>query len=105
MRTFFEWIRLVAGTFHAGRRDRELEEELRLHVDLAAEAARRRGQSSDDAMREAHVRAGGTAQAMERMRDQRGVPALSGLGQDLRLALRSLGATPLVTAVAVLSLA
>src|SRR5688572_12258886 len=105
MRTFFEWIRRLAGTFHAGRRDRELEEELRLHVDLAAEAARRRGQSSDDAMREAHVRAGGTAQAMERMRDQRGVPVLSGLGQDLRLAMRSLGATPLVTTVAVLSLA
>ncbi len=42
---------------------------------------------------------------MEQLRDQRGVPVLSGLGQDLRLARRSLGATPLVSAVAVLSLA
>ena len=56
-------------------------------------------------MREARLRAGGAAQAMEQLRDQRGVPVLSGLGQDLRLALRSLRATPLVSAVAVLSLA
>ena len=42
---------------------------------------------------------------MEQLRDQRGVAVLSGLGQDLRLAMRSLRATPLVSAVAVLSLA
>ena len=48
-------------------------------------------------MHEARLRAGGAAQAMEQLRDQRGVPVLSGLGQDLRLALRSLRATPLVS--------
>lgn len=94
-----------AGCLRAGRRDRELEAELQAHLELAAEAARRRGLSAGDAMHEARLRAGGAAQAMEQLRDQRGVPVLSGLGQDLRLALRSLGATPLVSAVAVLSLA
>ena len=100
-----EWIRRLAGSLRAGRRDRELEAELQAHVELAAEAARRRGLSAGDAMHEARLRAGGAAQAMEQLRDQRGVPVLSGLGQDLRLAFRSLRATPLVSAVAVLSLA
>jgi hypothetical protein len=95
MRILLEWARRLAGALRVGRRDADLEEELRLHLELADEHGGR----------EARLRAGGAAQAMEQLRDRRGVPLLSGLGQDLRLAMRSLRATPLVSAVAVLSLA
>ena len=100
-----EWLRRAGGLIGRGRSDGELEEELRSHVELEAEAARRRGHSGEDAHREARLRTGGVAQAMEGLRDQRGVPRLSGTGQDLRMAWRALRATPLVTAVAVASLA
>ena len=45
------------------------------------------------------------AQPREISRDRRGVPLVNGIGPDLRLAVRSLRETPIVTAVAVLSLA
>jgi predicted permease len=90
MRILREWLQRLVATFRPGRRDDDLAEELRAHAALAAETGRR---------------AGGAAQAIEAMRDQRGVPLVSGLGHDIRLAIRSLGATPVVTAVAIASLA
>jgi predicted permease len=86
MRILREWLHRILP----GRRDADLAEELRLHAALAAESGRRES---------------GAAQAMEAMRDQRGVPLVSGLGHDIRLAVRSLRATPVVTAVAIASLA
>jgi putative ABC transport system permease protein len=97
-----EWVSRVLGTVRPGRRDRDLEDELRMHVELAAEEARRRGNAAE---RSARLRAGGIPQAMEALRDQRGVPIMSGVGQDLRLAFRSLRATPVVTAFMIGSLA
>ena len=105
MRTIREWLHRLAGALRAGRRDRELAEELQLHLELAAEEARRQGHTPERAMREARIRVGGIPQAIEALRDQRGIPLLTGLGQDLRLGVRSLRATPLVTAVAIVSLA
>ena len=43
MRVLREWIHRLQGTLLPGRRDADLEEELRLHVEMAAEDARRRG--------------------------------------------------------------
>ena len=105
MRMIREWIHRFAGALRTGRRDRDLAEELQLHLELAAEEAQRQGHGPDEALRLARMRVGGDAPAMEALRDQRGIPALTGLGQDLRLGLRSLGTTPLATSVAILSLA
>jgi putative ABC transport system permease protein len=105
MRMIREWFHRLAGALRSGRRDRDLAEELQLHLDLAAEEAQRHGHAPDEARRQARIRVGGDASAIEALRDQRGIPALTGLGQDLRLGLRSLGATPLTTSVAILSLA
>ena len=41
-----EWIRRLAGSLRAGRRDRSSKQELQAHLELAAEAARRRGLSA-----------------------------------------------------------
>ena len=97
-------IRLLA-TFRPGRRDGELEEELRCHLELAAEHERRRGTPTGAAGRAAVVRFGGVSQGMQALRDQRGVPWLGDLARDLRYGLRALRRNPMVTAVAVLTLA
>src|SRR5688572_28184836 len=100
-----EYLRRLWGTFRRGRGDREVEEELRLHLDLDAEDARRRGDSAADAIRAARLRAGGIPQAMEAMRDQRGLPWLEDFRRDALYALGALRRNPGFAAVAVLTLA
>ena len=90
MRTLLEWVRRLRGTISKDRRDADMEEELRLHAELARE----HGRHND-----------GVVQAMDAMRDQRGLPWLEDLARDLRYALRLLRRTPAFTSVAVLSLA
>lgn len=100
-----EWIHRLWGTLHPSRSDRDLEEELRLHLDLAAEDRRRRGDPPESAVRAARIRAGGVAQAMEALRDQRGFPWLDDLARDLRHGFLLLRANPVFAGAAVLSLA
>jgi predicted permease len=105
MRTLREWIHRLWGTLLPGRRNGDLEDELRLHLELAAEDARRRGLNAADSARAARLEAGGTSQAMDALRDQRRLPWLDDLTRDLRHGLRTLGRTPVFTAVALLTLA
>jgi putative ABC transport system permease protein len=100
-----EYLRRLWGTFRRGRGDREVAEELRLHLELAAEDARRRGGSAADAIRAARLRAGGIPQAMEAMRDQRGLPWLEDFRRDVLYALGALRRNPGFAAVAVITLA
>ena len=48
MSTLREWVSRLWGTLRRNRTDRDLEEELRLHLELAAEDARRRAGSPED---------------------------------------------------------
>jgi predicted permease len=90
MRALREWIQRLLGTLRPSRRDEDLAEELRAHVELAAERGRRET---------------GASQAMDALRDQRGVPFLDNLARDVRYGLRVLGRSPVFTAVAIASLA
>jgi hypothetical protein len=74
MATLREWVARLQGTLRPGRRDADLEAELRLHLELATEDERRRANAGGDAGRAAAIRYGGMAQAMEAVRDQRGLP-------------------------------
>ena len=105
MRMLREWGRRVLGTIDPRRQDRDLEEELRVHLELASDDAQRRGQTPEDAMRAARIRAGGVSQAMDALRDQRGLPSLDALVRDLRFGARMLIKDRWITLAAVVALA
>src|SRR5919199_156373 len=105
MRILREWIHRLWGTLLPRRRDSDLEQELRLHLELGAEDARRRGLNATDSVRAARLKAGGTSQAMDALRDQRGVPWLDDLTRDAQHGIRMLRRTPVFTVVALLTLA
>jgi predicted permease len=85
-----EWCARLWATVRRTRSDGDLEEELRLHVELAAADEQRRGLAPEAAARAARLRAGGIAQAIERQRDQRALPWLEDLWRDVRYAVRTL---------------
>jgi len=85
-----EWLHRLWGFLRAGRRDSDLERELRAPLELAAEDAKRQGAAANDAAREARLRDGNPALAMDAVRDQRGLPWFDDLTRDIRYALRTL---------------
>jgi putative ABC transport system permease protein len=100
MRMLREVMLRLAGALRPGRQDRDLEEELRLHEELAVEDARRRGVDRRAAM----IRTGTRSSAMDALRDQRGLPRLEALAADVVFGWRQLNKHRGVTAAAVLSL-
>lgn len=95
------WKRL----WHRDRMERELDAELRDHVERQVADHVRSGMSEREARRRARIEFGGVEQIKEICRDARGTRWLDEIWQDLRSAVRSLRAAPIVTSVVVLSLA
>src|SRR5262245_23824084 len=87
-----------------GRMERELDEELRVHLELEAAEARRRGEGPDEARRRAAVTFGGLERVKEECRDSWGVRFLETLAQDLKYGARSLRRNPGFTAVVAVTL-
>src|SRR5262245_27816464 len=85
--------------------ERELDEELRYHIEQQTEQNIRLGMNPEEARRAAQKAFGGVEQAKERSRDARGVRWLEELWQDLRYGARMLVKHSSFTAVAVITLA
>jgi len=94
----------LKGLFFRDRRDQELAEELRDHIERETQERIRRGERPEAARRAALLAFGGVEQYKEAVRDARGIRPLEELGADLRYALRGLRRNPGFTATAVLVL-
>src|SRR5262245_15388901 len=85
--------------------ERELDDELRYHVERQTEQNIRLGMNPEEARHAARKAFGGVEQAKERSRDARGVRWVEDLWQDFRYGARMLVKNPAFTTIAVIMLA
>ncbi|MDX1647722.1 MAG: ABC transporter permease [Longimicrobiales bacterium] len=92
------WIERVARRlrilFRKAEVEQELDEEVRLHVEMETEDLVRRGMDPARARREAYRRFGGMERTKEQVRDTRGGRLLDDFVQDVRHGSRSLWKSP-----------
>lgn len=103
--TIQELWRRVRGYLGRGPRVDELDEEMRLHLELRARSLRERGMSAEAAERASRLQFGNPVALQEISRDQwRWIPFDAFL-QDMRFAMRRVGGNRLANAAIVITLA
>src|SRR5262245_10995221 len=104
-----EWLNMLMARLRAlFQREsvlRDIEEELRIHVDMETETNVRRGMPPDEARAAALKTIGNPIRNTERGYDIRGAGWIETLWQDLRYGMRMLLKSPAFTLTAILSLA
>jgi hypothetical protein len=96
---------LINFLFRRTRIEREMEEELRYHIQDRADDLEKSGLSHAEAERQARLEFGGYQRFKEECREALGTRLLGGLTTDIRYGLRQLRRNPAFTAVAIITLA
>jgi len=104
MSLWSDWSERVRALLFPARRERELAEELRFHLEQDIADRVRRGDDPARARRAALAASGGVEHVKENVRDASGVRPLQNIIADFRHALRSLRRDPMYTVTAVLVL-
>lgn len=95
----------VRAFFTGAALDRDFNQELQSHLELATEDNIRNGMAPAEARRQAALRLGMASTLQSRHRDVRGFRPLDDLAQDLRFAARLIAKEPWVSAAAVAAIA
>jgi putative ABC transport system permease protein len=99
MTPFRVFLHRLRGLFFKQRVDRDLDDELRFHVEMQVEENLRAGMAPEKAHQAALREFGGLAQIKESYRDGRTLQTVETMIQDIRYGLRTLWKTPGWTAV------
>jgi len=94
----------LRSLFRRGKVERDLETELRFHLEQQIEENLASGMLPEKARQAALLAIGGITRFQEECRDMRHVNLIENLARDLRLGLRSLRQSPAFTVVAILTL-
>jgi putative ABC transport system permease protein len=105
MRRLRAWASRLGGVFSGGRREQDLADELESHLQLHIDDNIRQGMTPEAARTAALIRLGGLQSITEQHRDQRSIPLLSRLRQDVQYAGRTLRRSPGFAAVALITIA
>jgi hypothetical protein len=94
----------VCGAVREARTESRLNDEIQAHLALLVEENLRAGMSIEDARAAARREFGGVDQIKEAYRDQRGLPFVETIAQDIRYAMRTFRRSPGFVIAVVLSL-
>jgi predicted permease len=99
------WLVRFWAMFWKKRLERDLDEDIQEHLDLATDDYLRQGLSPQEAEIAARRSFGRAEPMKEELRDQRGIPFFETLSREMRIAIRSLRRAPDFTVLAILTLA